>query len=134
MHDGKTRKLKQSEAVGSELDFFASHRATLVLVAGPGAGTEFALERGRVCVGRGDSADLSFDDAAMSREHAAFELSGGGYRIRDLASSNGVLVNGGAVLVADLKHGDRIELGEHRFQYLLETREREPSAYDLSDS
>jgi len=133
MHDGRTRKLKRSEIGAGEGDFFSRHRATLVLVAGPGAGSEFALERERVCVGRGEETDLRFDDAAMSREHAALERSGEGFRIRDLASSNGVRVNGSTVLVADLKHGDRIELGEHRFQFLLEERVREPSAYALSE-
>jgi pSer/pThr/pTyr-binding forkhead associated (FHA) protein len=70
----------------------------------------------------------------MSSAHAALEFAGGGFRIRDLGSTNGVLLNGGEVEVGDLKNGDRFQLGRHRFQFLLEKRRREPKTYLIPES
>jgi pSer/pThr/pTyr-binding forkhead associated (FHA) protein len=70
----------------------------------------------------------------MSKEHAALEFSGGGIRLRDLGSMNGLRVNGGATKVADLKNGDRFQIGEHEFQFVLEQRRRQPRTYVLPDA
>jgi pSer/pThr/pTyr-binding forkhead associated (FHA) protein len=69
----------------------------------------------------------------MSREHAAFELVEGAFRVRDLASTNGIRVNGSPMLAAELKHGDRLEIGEHEFQYILEEQEPAPRTYVIDD-
>lgn len=134
MHDGATRKLKRSDPRPPGLEFFERFQATLVVVEGGAAGSEFPLERARVSIGRGPEVDLAFEDDAMSKEHAVLELADGSFRLRDLASTNGVLLNGSPTLAAELKHGDRIQLGAHTFQFLLEEREREPRTFVLSDS
>ena len=77
--------------------------------------------------------DLAFDDEAMSREHAAIEFTKGGYRIRDLASTNGVYINDAHVAVGDLKHGDRFQLGDHLFTFVLEEIVRQPKPYAIDD-
>ena len=41
-------------------------------------------------------------------------------------STNGVRVNGAATLSCELKHGDRIEIGESDFQYVVQPRVRQP--------
>jgi len=133
MHDGRTRQLER-KSESAPCPFFERYRATLVLLAGPAAGSEYAIEAAPSTIGRGPETDLCFDDNAMSREHAVFELGDAGLRIRDLASRNGVIVNGAEGLVADLKHGDRIELGEHRFQLVVEERDAAPQTYDLGDT
>jgi len=132
MKDGRTRRLEESEALPQEV-FFDHNRLTLVVAKGPSAGSEFSLEKARTSVGRGREVDLCFDDEAMSNEHAMFELSEGGMRVRDLASTNGVRVNGASVLSADLKHGDRVEIGEHEFRFLHEVASRGPKTFVLSD-
>jgi pSer/pThr/pTyr-binding forkhead associated (FHA) protein len=124
--------LARSEEPAQEPDFFRRFQATLVTLSGTTAGNEYPLTRTPVTVGRGPDVDLAFDDAAMSREHAALELMDDHFRVRDLASTNGLMVNGSPALVAELKHGDRLQIGEHSFQYLVEERRREPKAYDLS--
>jgi pSer/pThr/pTyr-binding forkhead associated (FHA) protein len=68
----------------------------------------------------------------MSGSHAAIELGAEGYKVRDMGSTNGTFVNGSPVQAAELKHGDKITVGEHTLQYLLEKKERAGS-YDLSD-
>lgn len=121
MHDGRTRKL---EPRGPERvsEFLERHRASLTVISGPAAGTEFKLEGSRTIVGRSDRAGIRIDDPSVSSEHAAFELDARGFGIRDLASTNHVLVNGREVLSADLDHGDRIRLGACELQYVIEDR------------
>ncbi len=132
MQDGHTRKLTQSEPQNPD-EFFRRFRAYLVILEGPAAGTEYPLDRRRIYVGRGRGADLRVDDPAMSEEHAALELTEEGFRVRDLGSTNGVHVNGTPVLATDLKHGDRLQLGEHQLQFVLEKLETSPRTYVLSE-
>jgi len=134
MQDGLTRKVERSDARnGGSEDFLERHRAALVTLSGSAAGNEYLLDRPRTTLGRGPGVELPFADETLSREHAAFEVMDGAMQVRDLGSTNGVTVNGAAVLQAELKHGDRIELGDQKFQFLLELRERPPKTYDVSD-
>ena len=50
---------------------------------------------------------------------------------RDLGSTNGTLLNGATVQSAELRDGDRFEIGGRRFLLAIEEREREPDAYGL---
>jgi pSer/pThr/pTyr-binding forkhead associated (FHA) protein len=134
MRDGSTRKLRGSARSQGFSAFLASWRPAIVVLSGGAAGSEHALEQPSLSLGRGSDADVTFDDDSMSRVHAALEFVGGGFRIRDLGSANGVVLNGGRVEVGDLKHGDRFQLGRHLLQFLLEKREREPKAYVLPEA
>jgi pSer/pThr/pTyr-binding forkhead associated (FHA) protein len=134
MHDGHTKKVRHAAQTPPCEGFLAEHRAVIVTLAGATAGNEYALEEARMVIGRGPGVLLEFDDSTMSREHAAFEVAEEGMRLRDLGSTNGTLVNGAPILQATLKHGDRIELGDHKFQYLVEKRKRDRKAYQLSES
>ena len=80
----------------------------------PEAAVYFASERPPegATLGRGAGADVVIQDASISSLHAALEPCSSGFRLRDLGSTNGVRLNGSKVLTADLKHGDRFELGE----------------------
>lgn len=133
MRDGQTRMLEKPEQQDSFSKFLTRWRATIVILSGGNAGTEHDLQRSHITLGRGPDTDLTFDDESMSREHAALEFAGGGFRIRDLGSMNGLLLNGGETRVGDLKNGDRFQLGEHVFQYLLERCTHKPKAYVLPD-
>lgn len=129
MKDGHTRPLARSD-VDSAM-FLARNRASLVVIEGPAAGSEYELNKVSFVIGRSEDADLTLADEAMSGNHVAIELSSDCFRVRDMGSTNGTLVNGSAVNCADLKHGDKISMGEHTLQYLLEKKERSGS-YDLS--
>lgn len=133
MRDGQTRTMP---AAGSAIaDWFLSQNcARIVIVAGGAVGEEFEISSERVVLGRGPGVDLSFDDSAMSRQHAALQIGQDGFEIRDLDSTNGVLLNGTSASSAPLKHGDRFQLGDHVFQYLLEEREQEPRAFEIPES
>jgi pSer/pThr/pTyr-binding forkhead associated (FHA) protein len=62
-------------------------------------------------VGRGLGADLRFDEAAISRRHAALVVWPDGVRVLDERGGGGVRVNGRRVSAATLCDGDVIELG-----------------------
>jgi len=129
MRDGFTRRV-QRKAVGTG-GFLVSHRASIVTLSGATSGNEYELENERTSIGRGPGVDIAFDDQTMSREHAAFEVMDGAMWLRDLGSTNHVLVNGGQTRSAQLENGDKIDLGEHRFQFVLEKRKRVPKSYRI---
>jgi pSer/pThr/pTyr-binding forkhead associated (FHA) protein len=134
MGDTRTRKLETTPRDESFSDFLANQHAAIVVLSGNAAGNEFTLDQPKVSLGRGPDVDLAFDDSAMSREHVVFEFSDGGFRIRDLGSTNGTQVNDEVIKVANLDHGDRLRIGEHVFQFILEACEPTPKTYVLPDA
>jgi len=130
----ETRKIERPDETQSAEEFFRRFSVTLVTTEGSALGSEFLLDREAVVLGRGPGVDLNFDDTSMSRAHASFELTQDGFRVRDMASTNGVFLNGTRVQSAELKHGDRLELGEHRFQYLVEEQAHTPATYILNEA
>ncbi len=66
----------------------------------------------RCTVGRHPANAIQLDDREVSKEHAVVERSPeGGFRIRDLRSSNGTFVNGRRVTELALRDGDDIRMG-----------------------
>ena len=73
-------------------------------------------------IGRGQHNDIHVDDPTLSAEHAIVEpCSSGGYQIRDLDSTNGVLYGGSRVRVQKLTDGDTVVLGTHDMQFVMES-------------
>ncbi|HEX6750865.1 MAG TPA: FHA domain-containing protein [Longimicrobium sp.] len=89
--------------------------AELHVLTGERAGVVLRLTGADCTVGRHPDAALRFagpSDAAVSAHHARVERDGGGWRLRDLASTNGTWLNGRRVSSpARLRDGDRITLG-----------------------
>lgn len=133
MRDGRTRKLNGPLETTARTSFLDHHRVALVVLNGKAAGQELEVQASPTTLGRGPGVDLPFDDAAMSRQHAALEVVEAGLRVRDLGSTNGLRVNGSDVEAADLKHGDRLDIGEHRLQLVVEARRPTQRAYVLHD-
>ncbi len=133
MRDGRTRKLAAGERQPEFTRFLAEFRAVVAVLEGGAVGSEFEIEKPRTTLGRGPGVDLAFPDPAMSKQHACLEWAGGGLRLGDLGSTNGVRVNGALTVVTELKHGDRFQLGEHVFQLVVERRRKEPRTYVLPD-
>ena len=130
MRDGFTRRIETRESADPAFaDWLAHWKASVVVLSGAAAGTEYEIDAPSLSLGRGDEATWSFADDSMSKEHAALEFANGGIRLRDLGSMNGCTVNGADVKAADLKNGDRFQLGESSFQFVLEQRARAPRTY-----
>jgi pSer/pThr/pTyr-binding forkhead associated (FHA) protein len=113
--------------------FLERFDATLVVERGTIAGDEHGLDREKLVLGRGASADLRFEDSAMSSEHALIEFTGEGFRVRDLGSTNGTRVNGALVHAHDLEPGDRLEVGQHVLRFRLEPLEPAPRVYCIPE-
>ena len=82
------------------------------------AGTEFSLA-GEMTIGRDASNGIILGDVSVSGRHAAIQETGRGWRIADLGSTNGTLVNGrsldGRAML--LRGGERISCGAVVLQF-----------------
>jgi len=71
-------------------------------------------------IGRSRECDIVLDDAGASRRHAEIRPDPAGWALRDLASTNGVRVNGRAIHGAQPLHqGDRVEIGSTEIVFEL---------------
>lgn len=93
------------------------------------------LEEDRLSVGKSADADLTVDDPAVSRFHAAIERVGAAWSIRDLGSTNGTLINGKRLAGERvLRDGDEILLGRTRLVYRDRSTWREPPTDRLASA
>lgn len=98
-------------------------RFSLVVTDGPGARTSFLLGEEatpRVLVGQSASCAIRLSDPAVSRRHAAIDIAGNHLVVTDLASRNGVFVNGVAVEVARLRGHEVVRVGDTKLRVLVE--------------
>ena len=92
----------------------------LIAIAGPLKDSHFVLPIGELTIGRDESNLLPISDPAVSRRHCVVSREAEHFKIRDLKSRNGTLINGNSVQEQDLKHGDQISIGDSIFVFLLE--------------
>ena len=107
-------------------------RPALVFLRGELIAAPIPLERDEVTLGRALEADVRVNDARASRLHASIttqrDLQKGEtrYRVKDLGSTNGTLLNGVPVTEAPLQDGDKLTVGEHLIRFeLLDDIDRE---------
>jgi diguanylate cyclase (GGDEF)-like protein len=106
----------------------AERRPALVFLRGELLAVPIPLERSEVTLGRALDADVRINDSQASRLHARIrtendEATGETrYRLMDLDSTNGTLLNGKPIDEAFLEDGDKFVIGDHliRFEMLDE--------------
>lgn len=86
-------------------------RGRLVIVAGENVGKAYYLNRPQVTVGRATDNDVVLLDIAVSRKHLRIDRHAEGFRLVDLQSGNGTIVNGRRATECELYDGDRVEVG-----------------------
>ena len=99
-----------------------SYDAWLVVVRGGGleAGTRFDVFGG-VTLGRSSDADIAFTDRYASGLHARLYPRGDRYFLEDMNSTNGTLLDDGAVTSdAEVRDGSMIEIGDTAFRFELD--------------
>lgn len=102
----------------------------LVYLEGPTQGSNLKLDPEKtVLLGRGDQADITILDPAMSTEHAEISSSSGIVKIRDLGSSNGTLVNNELITSAVLKEGDTVKLGDTIFRFRSGKKQKQTESH-----
>lgn len=79
---------------------------------------ERAIDKQRLSIGRRAGNDIVLDHIGVSGEHAVLVSVLNDTYLEDLQSTNGTTVNGAGVDRQLLRHGDCIEIGQHRLQYL----------------
>jgi tetratricopeptide (TPR) repeat protein len=84
----------------------------LTVLGGADRGKTFQLTGQESRIGRGADQDIVLSDIAVSRRHIVIHREGLNYKLQDLGSGNGTLVNGQRVTVHYLKDGDVIECGQ----------------------
>src|SRR5712692_8694742 len=106
----------------------AERRPALVFLRGELLAVPIPLERKEVTVGRALEADVRVNDSRASRLHARITTERGEnkgeirFRLTDLDSTNGTILNGKPIDQAFLQDGDKFEIGDQliRFEMLDE--------------
>jgi transcriptional regulator with GAF, ATPase, and Fis domain len=101
-------------------------RPRLLVLSGPLKDSTIPLSEGEVTIGREASNGIAIADPSVSRKHCTLTSEGGRFRVRDLDSRNGTLVNQVNVEDQWLQHGDEIAAGDSSFLFLLEDEELSP--------
>ena len=95
-------------------------RPRLLVLSGPLKDSTIPLPEGEVTIGREASNEIAITDPSVSRKHCLVSWQDGRFRVRDLDSRNGTLVNGAGVEEQWLQHGDEISAGDSSFLFLVE--------------
>jgi pSer/pThr/pTyr-binding forkhead associated (FHA) protein len=92
---------------------------------GPRKGERVLLSGPRTTLGRRAGNTIVLEDRMASGHHAEVVKDLNGYTIRDLGSTNGIMVNGQPTTEAPLAHGTRLRVGGTRFVF------RDPSMKEI---
>lgn len=114
----------RTDAIGSNrprelVDLDPSEAPRLVVMNTEFAGREFTCARTELRIGRTDENDFSLDHRSLSRTHCkVVRENNGEWRVIDMQSANGLLVNGEPYAQVTVRSGDVIELGHVKLKFL----------------
>jgi pSer/pThr/pTyr-binding forkhead associated (FHA) protein len=101
----------------AELD--ATEAPRLVVLNTELAGKEYACVRTELKVGRTDDNDIALDHRSLSRTHCKIVREDNGeWRVIDMQSANGLMVNGESYAQSALRNGDVLELGHVKLKFI----------------
>ena len=91
----------------------------LTCMSGEQVGRRIMLADDHITLGRSPDATIMLQDTHVSRLHLTirYDAGNGGYRIRDLGSSNGTLLNESRITEAVLRDGDKIIIGRTMLRF-----------------
>jgi pSer/pThr/pTyr-binding forkhead associated (FHA) protein len=95
--------------------------ATLRILLRDGSVVERDITQNEVAIGKGPQNDVILPDASVSSAHAVIRFEDGAYRISDLGSRNGTLVNESRLGAEPrvIQHGDLIKMGHCTLTFRL---------------
>ncbi len=83
------------------------------------AGREFTCSRTEMKIGRTDDNDIAIDHRSLSRTHCkVVREESGEWRVIDMQSANGLMVNGESYTQVTLRPGDVLELGHVKLKFV----------------
>jgi len=106
----------------------APSRGSLVVRLGDRVVFRSPLVADETIIGRGEDTDVILDNLSVSRSHAQVTRTPEGVRVVDLASENGVYVNGERVPTATLKPGDEFTVGKYTLTFTDDVDDKEAPA------
>ena len=110
--------------VGEVTPIPAEIDAKLKVVAGTGTGKITYLEAPITLIGREDECHITLpDDARVSNRHAMVYFASGEFRVRDLNSTNGSLLNGSPLSECAFSDGDDLRVGKTVLRLIVDFRE-----------
>lgn len=80
-------------------------------------GRRYTLKRGTTVIGRGTDADITVNDASISRKHVELAWDGTRAQARDLGSTNGSRLDGSRLSIAGIDSGAVIDVGATRIVF-----------------
>lgn len=117
-----TKVLSNDQAtLNAELAKAKEQDACLIIIRGAPQGHRFFLTQNEMTIGRDPTADVTINDANVSRKHAKVTKQNGAVFLTDLGSANGTLINDkklGTNQTQALAKEDMIKLGTTILKYL----------------
>ena len=95
----------------------AANTAMFVVQSGASAGSRYLVDADATSIGRDKQNDIFFDDATVSRKHAAVKRLGNSFSIVDEGSLNGTYVNAVSISEANLTTGDVVHIGKYKLTF-----------------
>lgn len=89
----------------------------IVATSGKYADQTFKLKPSRTVIGTGSDCDIKVDDQFMSSKHCEVRFEGGSFKLFDLGSTNGIVVNDKKVREHELVDNDLFRLGRTEFKF-----------------
>lgn len=97
-------------------------QASLRVVAGPDTGKIIHIEEPITILGRDEACQVPLDDPRVSTRHAMVYFAGGEFRVRDLDSTNGSLLNGSPLTEFAFQDGDDLRVGKTVVRLVIDFR------------
>jgi FHA domain-containing protein/zinc ribbon protein len=110
------REILTAEAQAA-VDALPPGTALLVVRRGPNSGSRFLLDSDRTTAGRHPQSDIFLDDVTVSRKHAEFRRTAGGFAVADVGSLNGTYVGRERIDEVPLAPGDEVQIGKYRLVF-----------------
>lgn len=117
--DGPSAAPKLTDEEMAAVEALPSGSALLIAHTGPNSGARFLLDSDVSTAGRHPNADVFLDDVTVSRRHAEFRRTPGGFELADAGSLNGTYVNQDRVDHVLLRQLNEVQIGKFRLTFYL---------------
>ncbi len=112
-------QVQSSRPQRSHVAIDANEAPRLVVLNTDFAGREFACTRTELRIGRTDDNDIAIDHRSLSRTHCkVVREDSGEWKVIDMQSANGLMVNGEPYAQVTLRLGDVLELGHVKLKFV----------------
>ncbi|MBN2695894.1 FHA domain-containing protein [bacterium] len=80
-------------------------------------GANYEISKSIMFIGRNSECDIIINHRSISEKHAQITCDGKSVKIKDLNSSNGILINGEKYGISQLSEGDIVSVGHVKFRF-----------------